>query len=217
MNLLYPLVLSIARTAVRICYRYSVYGIENFISGPALLCPNHASFLDPIIVSVSCPEPIHFLGKGALFNFSPFGWFIKSLNCHPLAKGKENLEGLKTVFRILGDNGKIFMAPEGTRTKDGELQTPLEGVGYIVLKSRCPVIPIYVDGTYRVWGRDRKYPKIGGNISCVFGETLYFDQYFESREKSDRAHIARDIMTAIAGIKTQFLKEQQKNLPPNHD
>lgn len=213
MNLLYSLVAGMAKLTTKLLYRHSVYGLENFIPGPALICPNHTSHFDPVLVAGVIPEHIHFLGKSALFKFKLFGKIISALQCHPVSHGKENLETLKTVFHILKNGSKLFMAPEGTRSRDGRLHKGLEGIGYVILKSRCPVIPVYIEGNYDIWSVHRKFPKLSGKMSCVFGKPLYFDEFFDNPSKNTRQEIVDKVMAKIAELKIWMENGKRGEIP----
>ncbi len=49
-------------------YRVKVIGKENFPKeGGVLLCTNHIDNLDPPVVGMTCPRPVHFMAKQELF------------------------------------------------------------------------------------------------------------------------------------------------------
>ena len=57
------------------------------------------------------------------------------------------------------EQGNIcFVFPEGTRTSDGLLGEFKDGAAYLAVKSKKPLVPVYISGAYEVWPRSSKYP-----------------------------------------------------------
>lgn len=148
-------------------YRHKVYGLENYTKGGAIIAGNHTSFYDPPLVSISCPEEIHFLARKTLFRNSLFGWFIRSLNSHPVGGAGSDVASFRTVLKLLVEGKKVLLFPEGTRNKDG-LGQMQGGLGLLSIKSGCPIIPVYIRGADKVFGRGRKFPKLWGKTSVTF-------------------------------------------------
>lgn len=202
--MLYAIIKTIVKILLKIFYHLKVYGSENYIKGPAFIASNHASYLDPAIAAVSFPEPIHFLGRSSLYKNKLFGKLILKLQCHPVTQGTENSAALKAVLNIIKNNEKVYLCPEGTRTKTGEIQPGLVGIGLMVLKSKAPVIPLYIHGSYDIWSVHRKKPKIKGKLVAIFGTPLFFDNLSIKDPKQAREHIVSSIMSSITSLKTWY-------------
>lgn len=200
----YSVIKLLVKILLKIFYRLKVYGSKNFIKGPAFIASNHASYLDPAITAVSFPEPIHFLGRSSLYKNKWFGKLILKLQCHPVTQGAENTAALKTVFNILKNKNKVYICPEGTRTKTGEIQSGLIGIGLMVSKSKVPVIPVYIHGSYDIWSVHRKKPKLKGNLVVIFGTPLFFDNPPMKDPRQIREHIVFTIMSSIKSLKTWY-------------
>ncbi|MDE3048179.1 MAG: (d)CMP kinase, partial [Verrucomicrobiota bacterium] len=67
MKLSYKWVYWLARLFFKCFFRLKVYGLEHFRPGAAVVAANHTSFFDPPVLSISCPEEVHFLARGSLF------------------------------------------------------------------------------------------------------------------------------------------------------
>jgi 1-acyl-sn-glycerol-3-phosphate acyltransferase len=60
------------------------------------------------------------------------------------------------------DRGEVVtLFPEGTRSRDGELQEPQRGAGLIWKKAGVPVIPVYIEGSYEIFPPGAKFPRPG--------------------------------------------------------
>jgi 1-acyl-sn-glycerol-3-phosphate acyltransferase len=209
----YSLVKNTVGLYVRLVYRHKIYGVEHFPKGGGIIAGNHASYLDPPLISISCPGQVHFLARGSLFNFGPFGWLIRKLNTHPVTKGKENLGTIKLTVDLIMEGKKVLIFPEGTRSPDGHLRAGQAGVGMLVMRTKCQVIPVYVHGSYDIWGKGRR-PRLWGKTACVFGTPLDFSKWDESVSKKEaQGKIVDEIMAKIAGLRDWYLWDR-KGSPP---
>jgi len=172
MKFLYGIILFFTFSFFKIFYRLKVYGIHNFKKGPAIIASNHVSYYDPPVVAVSSKEEINFFAKSSLFKLPILGRLIEKLNAHPVSKETQNIFAMKQILRILKKGKKIIFFPEGKRSKTGDISKIMPGIGYFVYMSKCLIIPTYVYGTYEIWKKDKKFPKLFGKIRCVFGTPI---------------------------------------------
>jgi 1-acyl-sn-glycerol-3-phosphate acyltransferase len=115
-------------------------------------------------------------------------------------------QGLKIILdRLLQGNG-IILFPEGTRTKDGNLQPARSGIGLTVIKSAAPVVPVRVFGTFEAFGRNHKFPR-PHRVTVKYGQPLNFEKLRAEAKTCDKARlkeiyqqVADEIMTAIAKL-----------------
>lgn len=192
----------------KVFYRHKVYGERIFPEGGGLVASNHSSFLDPPFVGLSCPVDVEFLARATLFNNRFFGYLIKKTHAHPVKAGRENVSAIKKVIELIEDGKKVLIFPEGTRTHEGALQKGQIGVGMIVMRTRCFVIPTYIHGTYEIWNRNRKFPKIFGKTACVIGKPLYFNFDENEDRKVLQQKIADDIMKAISELQKWYVSRK---------
>jgi cytidylate kinase len=174
MHLFYGSILFIVWLFFKFFYRLKVHGINNFIKGPGIIASNHVSNYDPPAIAVSSMEEIHFLAKESLFNNPLFGFLIKKLNAHPLSRGASDIGSFKKVLSLLNQGKKIILFPEGERSQDGKLMKIMPGIGLLVYLSKCSVIPTYIHGSYEIWNRTKRRPKMFGKIHVVFGTPISF-------------------------------------------
>lgn len=173
MPFLYRIVLCICYFYAKIFLRLKVKVIGNIPKGAALIAANHASFLDPLIVSVSFPEEMHFLARKTLFDHKLFGTLIRNLNAHPISGDGKDMAVFRAVTEILNQQKKVLLFPEGKRSFDGELLPLKHGVALMALKNDVPIIPCWVEGSVKAWPRHKKLPHLFSRISCYFGDPIY--------------------------------------------
>lgn len=173
---------------------------EGIYSGGAIIAANHASFFDPPLIAISWPEPIHFLARKELFKPFLLRSVITGLNAHPLG-GKHDLSSLKLACKLLQEGKKVLVFPEGTRSVDGEIANFRNGIGLLAKKSGCPVIPAYIHGSFDLWPRTRKLPRLWKQkTACIFGSPIYLtDSDAEGQEL-----LAKRVKEEIELLKESF-------------
>lgn len=179
----YKIVHSLIRFFFKTFYRLKIYGAERLPSGSAIIISNHTSLYDPPVLSVSCPEEVHFLAKKSLFKIPIFGSLIRMLNSHPVTKKASDLQMFKTILGFLSEGKKILLFPEGKRSKDGNLLPFERGFAFLVQKAHCKIIPAYIAGAFEVWPISRRFPKMFGKIQCVFGSPIHWDEFAHMEKK----------------------------------
>lgn len=201
--------------------RYTIRGARNIPeTGPFILASNHASFIDPPLLSSALPKDreIYFFARKSLFK----GWFgrlIASLNAVPVDRdGESDLSAFRTVFKLLNDGHGLLLFPEGTRTPDGRLQVPRKGLGLIACRTGVPIIPARVCGTYTYWGRKQKLPRLFAPLGVVFGPALHPAQYDPGKNHPERFQVASWVATAaIAALPDLYPALPNRKPQPQHD
>ena len=186
-----------------IWHRLRIVGGKNISNeGGVLIASNHASFLDPLMISVGYRlRPVHFMARNTLWA-SKFGsWWMDQVGCIPVSRGTGDMRALKTTIRMLKEGKVVSMFPEGTRTNDGELQEAKGGIGFIIEKSDCVVVPTYIDGTFEAYPKGKKWVK-PITLTIAYGTPITQAEFqaLGSGRKAYDAHAAL-IMQRIAAVK----------------
>jgi 1-acyl-sn-glycerol-3-phosphate acyltransferase len=207
LNLPYYLGWRLARLAARTYFRGRAYHAERVpSSGSVILAANHASYIDPPLIGAALDRDIHYLARASLFR-NPFAnWLLRSWNSVPVEREGGGAAGLKAIFERLQAGAGIILFPEGTRTRDGRLQRARSGIGLVVIKSTCPVVPVRVFGTWEAYGRHLRFPR-PKPVVVKFGQALDFAALrmeartcTKARLKAIYQQVAEQIMQAIARL-----------------
>jgi len=169
--------------------------------GPALVCSNHASFLDPPFIGQAFDEAIHFFARKTLFNNPLIGKLLRSWQSIPIDRDKPDPSSLKATIRILKSGGRVLMFPEGTRSYDGNLLPAEPGVGLFIAKGTAPVLPVRIHGTFQALSRHHKFPH-PATITLVVGDLWKPDLASLSHlpSKDLYKHLADEVMARIAAL-----------------
>ncbi|HEY4254968.1 MAG TPA: (d)CMP kinase [Chlamydiales bacterium] len=213
MGIFYGFIYWIARLYLRLFYRLKIHGLSHFSKGAAIIASNHASNLDPPIVSVSCPEEVHFLAKESLFRVPVLGFLIRKLNSHPVSRNAADAASFRLIIDLLQSGHKIILFPEGNRTPNGHLQPIQRGLAFLVMKARCAIQPVYVHGTFKIWPAGKKWPKLWGRLSCVFGSPIAWEEFEGLEKKEAERRITERMGQALKNLEAWF-EAGAKGSPP---
>ncbi|GAB4186136.1 MAG: hypothetical protein Tsb0015_03750 [Simkaniaceae bacterium] len=213
MHFFYRMVLCLVWIVFKIFYRLRVFGREHFYTGEGIIAANHASYFDPPVVAISAPEEIAFLARKSLFKPFIFGRLIRALNSYPVSGNATDISVFKTIISLLEHGKKVLLFPEGSRSFNGEIQPFKEGISFLMLKAKSPVIPTYVHGTHEIWGRHKKLPRWFGKTACVFGSPIYFHEFSHLPRKDALKQITIRLQEALSALKTWY-ENGAKGSPP---
>ncbi|MEO6811686.1 MAG: lysophospholipid acyltransferase family protein [Isosphaeraceae bacterium] len=125
--------------------------------GGALLVSNHLSHLDVFVLGLLLPRPLNYVARSSLF-VPVLGPFIRSVGGFPIQREGMGAQGLKETLRRIKNGGIVTLFPEGTRSRDGELAELKAGIAVLAARTRVPVVPAAVAGTFEAWPRNRPFP-----------------------------------------------------------
>ncbi|MGE5707405.1 MAG: lysophospholipid acyltransferase family protein [Bacteroidota bacterium] len=131
------------------------------VSGGAVVVANHASNLDPLALSLAVEPPLAFMAKAEMFKVPLLAPLIRSLGAFPVHRGGGGRPTIEAAIQQAKEGRLVAMFPEGTRTKDGNLQPLKAGVAIIALEAGVPILPVAIHGTYRILPRGRFFPRFG--------------------------------------------------------
>ncbi len=147
------LVRFISVLVLKLFYRIRTTGISNIpLEGPALLVPNHVSWVDPLILTATQQRRIRFIMQREMYS----KWFLKPLfklmgviPISPDDPPKTIAASIKEARTALDDGYMVCIFAEGAITRNGMIGEFKKGLELIVKKRDCPVIPVYLGG---LWG-----------------------------------------------------------------
>ncbi|MFZ2279754.1 MAG: lysophospholipid acyltransferase family protein [Prosthecobacter sp.] len=183
-------------------FDYRVVGAEKLkFSGPAIIACNHVSFLDPPLVGIAFDEMVYSFARKTLFDHPIAAKILRSWQVLAVDRDKPDTASLKNIIRLLRDGNKVIMFPEGTRSYDGVPQSAEAGVGLFIAKSKAPVLPVRLFGTYEAYPRGAKTLR-PAKITLVVGDLWQPDlkSYAESGKELYQA-LADEVMHRISELR----------------
>lgn len=141
-----------------------VEGLENVPKGePLLLCPNHSSNWDPILLicALGREANLQIMGKTQLFKIPILKTFLKKMGVFPVDRGHSDIGAVKKSIQALKDGCMLMVFPEGTRVrKDSKGVRPKGGVAMIAIRAGAKLMPIYIGTKKRLFA----------TVPIIFGE-----------------------------------------------
>ncbi len=139
--------------------------------GPAILAPNHSSFLDPPVVGCAVPRRVRYMAQHELFRAKVFGWLIRRLGAFPVHRGSADLSAIRTAERYLSAGEWVLVFPEGRRG-DGKVLGPAhKGIALLAERTGALVVPMGLCHTVKVLPKGARLPR-RHLIRVVIGEPL---------------------------------------------
>jgi 1-acyl-sn-glycerol-3-phosphate acyltransferase len=151
----------LARLAAITLFRVRTRGRELVpATGGSLLLSNHQSNLDPLFVGLTCNRRLNYVARATLFRFGPLRWLLRTLDAIPIDREGLGLAGLKETLKRLKRGELVLLFPEGTRTRNGELQPIKPGFCVVARRAGVPIVPVALAGSYEAWPRERRILRI---------------------------------------------------------
>jgi len=177
-----------------------------------IVVSNHASHLDVGLVKHALrPYGRHMHSLGAKDYFFS-SWVTKTYfenftEVVPVDRDSDPRENLAGVVSLLQKGRTVLVFPEGTRSRNGKLSPFKPGVGYLVLKARVGILPVYLDGTHRALPVDAWVLK-ARDLGVRIGPFLSYEVLSKAVEGLPKREAYRHI-AAIAEEAVRSLSERR--------
>ena len=136
--------------------------------GGCLICANHVSAADAVVICYAFRKnQAHFMAKKELFKIPLLSGLIKLLGAFPIDRKGSDVGAIKKAISIIKEGKSIGVFPQGHRyPKVDPRGTPAKnGVGLIVSRAECDVVPVYILRKNNTFGLFKKtYVIIGDKI-----------------------------------------------------
>jgi 1-acyl-sn-glycerol-3-phosphate acyltransferase len=203
---------NLSKLIARTLFRFKAVGAEKIPKeGPLILAMNHQSFLDPPLAGICCDRDIFFLARRSLFKWPILGPLFPAMNVIPVERDRPDIAALKSVVKVIRAGHGAVIFPEGTRSLDGSLRKARPGLGFVIAKTKAPVVPMRVFGAFDAFPKNSKLPRLYP-ITVVVGDPCVFPE--EALAGDPRAvyqALSDAVMERIASIELpEDLRGRQK-------
>ena len=171
--------------------------------GPAILCPNHISFIDSVFLALCVPRNISYVGKAEYMDSWKTKYIFPALGMIPIDRtgGSKSAAALETAARVLRKGELFGMFPEGTRARDGKIHKGRTGAARLALEIGAPIYPVGITGTDLIQPPDAKAPRPFKSCTIEVGRPIKPERYaaMPERHRALRAMID-EVMFEICEI-----------------
>ncbi|MCZ6574371.1 MAG: lysophospholipid acyltransferase family protein [Planctomycetota bacterium] len=153
--------------------RLTVDGRHNVRGGPFVVLGNHSSMLDIAVCYAALPIQLRFVSRPFFFKVPFLGWgmwLARHVSMDP-KRPREAAAVLRSLDRRFRRGVSIVMFPEGTRSRDGQVQRYKRGPILLGVRSDVTLLPICICGTFEALPKGRFLPK-PGRVRVVIGEPV---------------------------------------------
>lgn len=145
------IVVSIGEQFIKRYARLNVHGLENIPKEPVIFVANHLSNADGLLLrEVLHKEDPTFIAGVKLSKDLITKLFLEVVPHIAIQPNQPDRVAIKEAIKTLGSNKSIFIFPEGTRSRTGQLIQGRSGVMLIARKANVPIVPIGIEGTEKL-------------------------------------------------------------------
>lgn len=175
--------------AAKFVYRFNVSGAHNVPrEGAFILCGNHIHSYDPAMLAINIPRQMRIMAKKELFQTKAKNWFFRNMGAFPVDRGVADMTSYRIAMKALAEGRGLLIFSQGTRMKELNLEGIKGGVALFGVKSRAPIIPVGISGSYRFRSK----------LEIHFGEPITLDEYYDKRIKTEQIEeIMAKIMSEV--------------------
>ena len=167
--------------------------------GPLILAVNHVNFLDaPIAFSHLYPRPFTALAKVETWKNPVFGVLFNSWGGIPIRRGEADLSAFQASQQALADGKLLVIAPEGTRSGNGQLQKGYGGLALLAMRSGAPIMPCAFHGHHVVWKNLRRLQRTESTLEV--GLPFVVNTHGKTPSREVRQQVTDEIMYQIAAL-----------------
>ena len=172
--------------------------------GAAILCPNHLSFFDSVVMMLTFDRPIYFIGKSEYLDSWKTRRLLPAMGMIPIDRdcGARATIALDAAAAVLRDGSLLCIYPEGTRSRDGRLYRGHTGAARLAATVGCALVPIGISGTEEIQPPDTRMPRFRRSCSVTVGEPLIPATASEERRGGART-TTDELMQRIAALTGQ--------------
>jgi 1-acyl-sn-glycerol-3-phosphate acyltransferase len=182
--------------------RLKLYGIENLVSNKRyIIIANHASLFDIMAIMSFYPD-VAWLGHKRLMKVPVFNQILKMINYMPLKE--PNIKNTKLLLDEIIQRSKyqtIAIFPEGTRTLNGKMNGFFRGFVYLLRNSDSDVLPVTLNGFFRLKPKNRVHIDFGAKISVVINKPVNSN---DLKTKTDNEIIAEMKQIIESGVNIEI-------------
>ena len=186
----------IACLPVRMCFPTKFIGKKNIPKGSCIIASNHTSNLDAILLALHTWEKKYYLGKKELFKGKLFSGFLKSIGVIKINRQISDVNAIKNCLKILKNNKKLVIFPEGTRVnnEDRSIGEVKHGVSMLACKAKVPIVPMFI----------LRKPKLFRRNKIFIGKPFTLEEFYGRKLSSEELEQASNIVAMKLSALREF-------------
>lgn len=188
-------------SAIKLSYRvYNPHDVTPTPHKAWVIMSNHASLYDIPLIFMALPGNIRMVAKKELFKVPVWGHAMKATKF--IAIDRQNsaqaMEDLKLAKKQMEEDSVIpWIAPEGTRSRDGKLGVFKKGGFMLALQTNATIIPVGIRGSGKILPPDTFNFNLDEEVEIHIGEPIDTSEY-SIKTRNELVKRVRDEIKALA-------------------
>lgn len=163
-----------------------VKGLDQLdLSQPYLFMSNHQSLYDIPILFAALKGRLRMVAKKELFRVPIWGQALQVAEFVSIDRKDryKAVQSLKEAARLMQSGINVWMAPEGTRSRDGKLLPFKKGGFMLALETGAKIVPVAINGAWSVIPPKSLRLRLGQRVEVEFGKPIDATAYsIETRD-----------------------------------
>ena len=191
-----------------------VKGPENLPEkGPYLLCSNHESYIDPVVMGSVLPWSLFrntfALGTSDIFGQGLMRRLARWIRVVVLDPDSNLIPAMRAGAFGLRQGSVLVLYPEGERSDTGKPRVFRKGAAILSIHEQAPIVPVAIEGFYDAWPRHHKWPKLA-NLRLVFGKPIVPPPVSEASEAAYEK-LTAELKERVVGMWQELRRAEGKS------
>jgi 1-acyl-sn-glycerol-3-phosphate acyltransferase len=178
---------------INIRFRVRVVGKTRVPRGAAMVCANHTSNFDPMLLIYALGRHgfLHGMAKESLFRIPVLSQFLRSFGTISVNRNLNDLGAVRRALGYLKSGERVVIFPEGRRVSLDESVAAKSGAVRLADKTGTPIVPVYIPREKPFFGR----------VTIVFGDPYDVNPEKKKLTPQDTERLSEELMGRIRVLK----------------
>ena len=170
-----------------------VTGVDNIPDETVLFVSNHQGYFDIPLLLGFVPKLKGFIAKKELKKIPLISSWMNRINCIFIDRGnpRESIKSIRKGVELLKEGNDLVIFPEGTRGKDSEVGEFKKGSLKLATKSKVPIVPITIDGSFNMLEERKRITKTKVYI------TIHPPEYTKDLSKEEESDLTDKLQQIV--------------------
>lgn len=144
-------------------------------SRPYVVMSNHQSHMDIPVIYAALPLPrLRMVAKTELFRVPLWGRAMRDAGFVEVDRGdrEQSVSALTGAARQIAGGTSVWIAPEGSRSRDGHLGPLKKGGFHLAKQAGVAILPVAISGTYQVLPPHGRAAQHDQRVKVVIGAPI---------------------------------------------
>jgi 1-acyl-sn-glycerol-3-phosphate acyltransferase len=171
--------------------KVNIVGEENIPEGSCVFVGNHQGNFDVLVLAGYTNKWVGFIAKKELESFPLVSYWMKQQHSVFMDREdpRDSVRAITQGIENLKNGYSMGIYPEGTRSKGKEMLEFKKGAMKLAIKSGAPIVPVTINGTYKIF-EDQDGKKVKpAEVDMVFSEPIYTKGMSKEEQNNLSEHI----------------------------